>query len=106
MGSTQTKDHEEYEERRVPPKAWEKAPDAIHHTAHYTYGPMECIEAMLLLYGVEKVIAYCELAAFKYRYRAGYKDDIVKDIQKALWYEGKAKELQEGINKAESGAYQ
>jgi hypothetical protein len=26
--------------------------------------------------------------------RAGHKDDAVKDIEKALWYEKKAKELE------------
>jgi len=26
--------------------------------------------------------------------RAGHKDDIAQDIQKALWYESKAKELE------------
>lgn len=101
MGSTADHQHD-YEERRVPPAQWEQQPD-IAHPSHYTYAPIECIDAMQKLYGVEKTIAYCELAAFKYRWRAGYKDDIGKDISKALWYERKARELKETLGRMEHG---
>jgi hypothetical protein len=52
------------------------------------------IDMMLSIYGKEAVIHFCLLNSFKYRMRAGHKDDAVRDIEKALWYEKKAKELE------------
>jgi hypothetical protein len=60
---------------------------------HYTYGSMEVFDMMVAVFGPEKVKAYCEIAAFKYRMRAGRKDDVTRDINKAMWYEDKYKSL-------------
>jgi hypothetical protein len=60
---------------------------------HYNHQPIEVIDMMLSIYGKEAVIHFCLLNSFKYRMRAGHKDDAVRDIEKALWYEKKAKEL-------------
>ncbi len=61
---------------------------------HYKQGNREVIDQMLTLFGSEKLKAYCELNAFKYRMRAGYKSDrIEEDIKKAMWYENKMKEI-------------
>lgn len=69
----------------------------VNHPSHYNHGGMETIDKMIKLYGIEKVKAFCELNAFKYRDRAGYKGisdmTIVRDIRKALWYENKLNEL-------------
>lgn len=69
----------------------------VNHPSHYNHGGMETIDKMIKLYGIEKVKAFCELNAFKYRDRAGYKGSsdsaIAKDINKALWYENKLNEL-------------
>ena len=69
----------------------------VNHPSHYNHGGMETIDKMIKLYGVEKVKAFCELNAFKYRDRAGYKGSsdsaISRDIRKALWYENKLNEL-------------
>ena len=69
----------------------------VNHPSHYNHGGMETIDKMIKLYGIEKVKAFCELNAFKYRDRAGYKESsnsgITRDIRKALWYENKLKEL-------------
>lgn len=67
---------------------------------HYKDGGMEVIDMMVKIWGVEKVIAHCEITAFKYRMRAGKKPDqpIERDLQKAKWYENKAKELKDGKN--------
>lgn len=69
----------------------------VNHPFHYNHGGMETIDKMIKLYGIEKVKAFCELNAFKYRDRAGYKGisdmTIVRDIRKALWYEHKLNEL-------------
>lgn len=67
--------------------------DPVNHPAHYTYGKHECIEEMEILFGREAVISYCRLAAYKYKYRAGHKDDAELDCQKADWYLDKAAEL-------------
>jgi hypothetical protein len=66
----------------------------INHPTHFNQHPIEVIDMMLAIYGREAVINFCLLNAFKYRMRAGHKDDITQDIQKALWYERKAKELE------------
>lgn len=69
----------------------------VNHPSHYNHGGIETINKMIKLYGIEKVKAFCELNAFKYRDRAGYKGSsdsaIVRDINKALWYENKLNEL-------------
>lgn len=69
----------------------------VNHPSHYNHGGMETIDKMIKLYGIEKVKAFCELNAFKYRDRAGYKGNtdsaIARDIHKALWYENKYNEL-------------
>ena len=69
----------------------------VNHSSHYNHGGMETIDKMIKLYGIEKVKAFCELNAFKYRDRAGYKGSsdsaIARDICKALWYEYKLNEL-------------
>lgn len=69
------------------------SPDPVNSPAHYTQGSVEVFDMMLAIWGAEKVRTYCQLNAFKYRMRAGYKADAVEDVQKALWYESKAKEI-------------
>lgn len=69
------------------------APDPVNSPAHYTHGSVEVFDMMLAIWGAEKVRTYCELNAFKYRMRAGYKADAGEDIEKAKWYERKAKEI-------------
>jgi hypothetical protein len=67
--------------------------EAINSPSHYTAQSKEVWEMMIDLYGKEKFMAFCELNAFKYRMRAGYKGSPLQDIQKAKWYEAKMKEL-------------
>lgn len=66
---------------------------------HYKSGSMETIDMMISIWGAEKVISHCEITAFKYRMRAGKKPEqsIERDLEKARWYEEKAKELQNGL---------
>jgi hypothetical protein len=66
----------------------------VNHPTHYNQQSIEVIDMMLAIYGKQAVIHFCLLNAFKYRMRAGHKDDITQDIQKALWYERKVKELE------------
>lgn len=64
---------------------------------HYKQGGKEVIEKMLDIWGKEAVATHCEITAFKYRMRLGLKPDqpIERDIEKAKWYEAKAKELRQ-----------
>ena len=60
---------------------------------HYKQYHMEVIEMMVKIWGREKVADYCMMNAFKYRMRAGNKDDVSQDLAKEQWYLNKAKEL-------------
>ena len=57
--------------------------DTVNHPAHYADNmPMiqiECIDF------TEKM-SFCQGNAFKYIWRAGNKDDLLEDLNKALWY--------------------
>lgn len=63
--------------------------------SHYQNSSKEVWEMMVSVWGKEAFINHCEMTAFKYRMRAGLKPDqpVERDLQKAKWYEDKAKEL-------------
>jgi hypothetical protein len=69
---------------------------------HYKQSGKETFDMMVLIWGVDNAIAHCEMTAFKYRMRAGKKPNqpIQRDLDKAKWYEDKAKELRDGKNKS------
>lgn len=58
--------------------------DAVNHPAHYEHG-IECIDEMILLYGVVETMVFCKLNAHKYRKRAFDKGGK-EDMDKADWY--------------------
>jgi len=62
---------------------------------HYKNGGKETIQMMEDIWGAQALIAHCEMTAFKYRMRVGKKPDqpVERDLEKAKWYEDKAKEL-------------
>lgn len=64
----------------------------VDHPQHYNSGGIECIDAMISAYGIDKVMAFCELNAFKYTWRAARKNGA-EDMQKAHWYIDKWLEL-------------
>lgn len=66
--------------------------DVVNHPNHYTNGGMECFDEMLLVFGTETVAHFCLCNAWKYRYRALYKNGE-EDIKKSHWYMNKYKEL-------------
>lgn len=69
--------------------------DNVNHPKHYCReGGMECLDEMLMLYGVPEVAAWCKLNAHKYRYRAADKNGR-EDIAKSDFYMKKYKELTE-----------
>lgn len=68
--------------------------ETVNHPAHYNIpGRKECIVEMLERFGSEKVQAFCELNAYKYRYRHEMKNGQ-EDLDKAAWYEAKQSELE------------
>jgi hypothetical protein len=55
--------------------------DAVHHPSHYTSHPsgVECIDI------IEHFVTNIGNAV-KYLWRAGMKDDLLQDLEKARWY--------------------
>ena len=68
--------------------------DVVNHPNHYTNGGMECIEEMILVFGKETVAHFCLCNAWKYRYRALYKNGE-EDMKKSHWYMNKYRSLVE-----------
>lgn len=67
--------------------------EQVNHPNHYNQGQFECIAVMESIYGIEATMNFCLLCAFKYIWRTNDKDGI-QDIDKAIWYLQKYKELQ------------
>lgn len=72
--------------------------EQVNHPNHYNQGQYECIAVMESIYGIEATMNFCLLCAFKYIWRTNDKDGI-QDIDKAIWYLKKYKELQERSQK-------
>ena len=68
--------------------------EMINHPSHYNLpNRKECIDEMIDIYGLKDVAKWCEITAYKYKYRAGHKGSMVEDMSKATWYTDKAREL-------------
>lgn len=68
--------------------------DMVNHPSHYNLpGCKECIDEMIDIYGLKDVAKWCEITAYKYKYRAGHKGSVTEDMSKAAWYTIKAHEL-------------
>lgn len=60
--------------------------DNVNHPKHYADScSIECIDAMVLAWGFEKVAIYCQINAFKYLWRFKNKNGE-EDLDKAEWY--------------------
>ena len=67
--------------------------NTVDHPVHYNIeGRKECIEEMVDKFGLKAVIIFCEINAYKYRYRHELKGGQ-KDLDKATWYDNKQREL-------------
>lgn len=64
----------------------------VDHPSHYNQGGIECIDAMISAFGKEAVENFCLCNAFKYVWRNRDKNGF-EDIDKAIWYLNKIKEL-------------
>lgn len=69
--------------------------EQVNHPAHYNQYPIEGIDILIGIFGLEKTIDFCIMTAMKYRLRLGFKDDFNQDLAKEKWYLEKAKELDE-----------
>lgn len=62
---------------------------------HYKHGAFELVDEMIIMFGIEKTIIFCQLNAWKYRSRAPYKNQLEDDMKKADCYLEMAHELQQ-----------
>ncbi len=69
----------------IGPKA-KKPNDMINSPSHYASGEVECIDAMVSAFGLQRVQEYAEIAAFKYNWRSNKKGNPSEDKSKAIWY--------------------
>lgn len=58
--------------------------DMVNQPPHYQ-GEIECIDAIASAFGREGARQYAHINAFKYVWRANYKNGD-EDIRKAIWY--------------------
>ena len=57
--------------------------DSVNHPNHYKTHDKECIVEMFILFGVDSFVAFCQMNAWKYRYRAGNKANNTADQDNA-----------------------
>ena len=72
--------------------------EMVNHPSHYKNNKYEAIDVMLDIFGKDKTLAFCELNAFKYLWRANNKGTNIQDKKKAIWYLNKYIELKENKN--------
>ena len=72
--------------------------EMVNHPSHYKNNKYEAIDVMLDIFGKDKTLAFCELNAFKYLWRANNKGTDIQDKKKAIWYLNKYIELKENKN--------
>jgi hypothetical protein len=70
----------------VKPKKTKPKADMVNHPPHYTVGGIETIDYIKAKLTPEEFIGYLKGNVIKYTSRAGKKDDIVQDLEKAQWY--------------------
>ena len=67
---------------------------SIYHPNHYTECSLECIDVMVIAFGVQQTYDFCKMNAFKYLWRYKNKNGN-EDIAKAQNYLGMARNLKE-----------
>ena len=60
--------------------------DPVNSPRHYKTGGIECIDAMIQVFGIDAVRTYARINAFKYQWRHRYKGKPEEDLAKAAWY--------------------
>lgn len=65
----------------------------VNHPNHYNIsGRKECIVEMEEIFGIDAVITFCTLNAYKYEYRHELKNGK-EDLDKSEWYKAYARKL-------------
>jgi hypothetical protein len=67
--------------KKLKPKA-----DPVNNPAHYTAGGIETIDYIQAKLTPEEFIGYLKGNVIKYTSRAGKKNDLIEDLEKAQWY--------------------
>lgn len=71
--------------------------DPVNHPAHYTFGDIECIDAIKACMTKEEFIGFLRGQIIKYTWRMNNKGYLAQDVGKSIWYANKLKEtLEEG----------
>lgn len=84
----------------------DNTPSMVDHPRHYNReGAMECIDEIELIFGPEMTMHFCLGCVFKYRYRAGLKNNGYEDLKKSDWYMKKYKELKEKIEQNNTATF-
>jgi hypothetical protein len=61
--------------------------DPVNRPSHYLEDSIECIDAMVAVFGLEHTQKYAEIVAFKYLWRMNKKHKTSnQDKLKAIWY--------------------
>lgn len=71
--------------------------DVVNHPSHYNLPERkEYIDEMIDIYGLKDVAKWCEITAYRCKYRARHASsftNFVQDMHEAAWYTDKAREL-------------
>ncbi len=67
--------------------------DPVNHPDHYTFGGIECIDAIHAQLGDAGFVAFCRGTAAAYVWRTGRKDGTSQDLAKAAWYLNRAEKV-------------
>jgi hypothetical protein len=60
--------------------------DNVNHPSHYTFGPVECIDAIDSCSTTEAYRGYLKGCVMKYIWRYEAKENPIQDLRKANWY--------------------
>ena len=60
--------------------------DPVNHPPHYNKGGIECIDYIKQQLGSVGIRSYLEGNVVKYIHRHKYKDQNIRDLEKAKWY--------------------
>lgn len=71
--------------------------EMVNHPSHYNLPDRkECIDEMIDIYGLKDVAKWCEITAYRCKYRARHASSLTNFVQgmhEAAWYTDKAREL-------------
>lgn len=60
--------------------------DAVNHPSHYTFGNIECIDAIEASMKPDEFRGYLKGCILKYMWRYENKEEPLQDLKKARWY--------------------